>query len=183
MTADAAYDTVAFYDAESDRAARVVVAAGANRGAVSTRPPVPCSRSNDRASAGPRPSAMAEGGGIPSAGARGERGLSVQIDHRTGSASPNGRRAEDRSAPRVQRAESDDRARSARILPHRSLRGRRYGKVPQRAILQQRLSERWPPRERALPVASGAAAHGLIGSASHRRRAGGRGDRPVRGSG
>ena len=90
-------------------------------------------------SAGPRPSAVEEGGRIPSTGARGERGLSVQVDHRTGPASPNDRRAEDRSAPRVQRAESDDRARSARVLPHRSLRGRRYGRVPpSRAILQQR---------------------------------------------
>ena len=51
------------------------------------------------------------------------------------------RRAGDRSAPRVPRAESDDRARSARVLPHRSLRGRGYGKCPpQYAILQQRRS-------------------------------------------
>ena len=88
----------------------------------------PCSRSNNRASAGPRPSAVEEGGGIPSAGSRGERGLSVHIDHRTCSASPDGRRAAARSAPRVQRAEPDGRARSTRVPEHWSLSGGRLAR-------------------------------------------------------
>ena len=130
VTADAAYDTIAFYDVATDRGAQVVVPP-LRTASLSRR--CPRSRSRDRtigASAAPRPSAVKEGREISSTGSRGERGLSVQVDHRTWSASPNDRRAADRSAPRVQRAESDDRARSARVLPHRSLRGRRYGRVP-----------------------------------------------------
>ena len=73
------------------------------------------------ASAGSRPSAVEEGGGIPSTGACGERGLSVQIDHRTCSASPNARRSEDRGAPRLQRAESDDRAWPAGVVQYSSV--------------------------------------------------------------
>ena len=104
-------------------------AAGENRVAVSARPAVPCSRSDDPTRADTRLAAVEESLQIPSAGTRGERGLSVQVDQRTWSASPHGSRATDRGAPRVRRAESDDRTRSARVLPHRSVRARRSGRL------------------------------------------------------
>ncbi len=79
------------------------------------------SRSDDQTSEGTRPSTMEKGVRIPTAGARGERCLSVQIDHRRRSTSPDAGRAADRGAARVQRLESDDRARSAPVLSHSSL--------------------------------------------------------------
>ena len=75
VTADAAYDTVAFYNAASARGATVVVPP-AKTARVSRRQP--------RASARDRTinKVKRKGGGLPSAGPGGERLLSVQIDHR-----------------------------------------------------------------------------------------------------
>ena len=129
VTADTAYDTVAFYAAASARDARVVVPP-ARTASLSRHGPR--SRARDRtirrvqilgwrrwkkASRYPRQ-------------AREENVVfSVQVDQRTWSASPHGSRATDRGAPRVRRAESDDRTRSARVLPHRSVRARRSGRL------------------------------------------------------
>ena len=129
VTADTAYDTVAFYAAASARDARVVVPP-ARTASLSRHGPR--SRARDRtirrvqilgwrrwkkASRYPRQ-------------ARVENVVfSVQVDQRTWSASPHGSRATDRGAPRVRRAESDDRTRSARVLPHRSVRARRSGRL------------------------------------------------------
>ena len=101
VTADAAYDTVAFYEAAGVRGATVVVPP-AKTAKVSRRRPR--SRARDRTiknvkTLGRRQ--MEEGGRLPSAGARGECVLSVQIDYRGSASRPVSRRASGRDGGRV----------------------------------------------------------------------------------
>ena len=119
VTADAAYDTIAFYDAVGARGATVVVPPAETAGGVSAETTIERAGSDDHTSEDTRPSTMAKGVWIPTAGTRGECGLSVQVDHRRRSTSPDASRAADRGAARVQRLESDDRTRSAPVLQHR----------------------------------------------------------------
>ena len=81
VTADAAYDTVAFYEAASARHAQVVVPP-TRTAKVSRRGPRSSARDRtitDVETLGRR--AMAEGLGLPSAGPRGERLLPLQVHH------------------------------------------------------------------------------------------------------
>ena len=84
VTADAAYATIAVYEAAGARGAQVVVPPEEDRRRVSPTAAVPRSRSYRQAGAGDRAAAMEEGDGLPSAGVRGERLLPVQVDHRRG---------------------------------------------------------------------------------------------------
>ena len=108
VTADAAYDSIAFYDAAGARSAQVVV------------PPTKTarvSRRRPRSSARDRTIRMVKDIGrrqwkkafwLPSAGSRGERLLQVQIDHRHWPSSAHARRAKGRGAARMQHPQSDD---------------------------------------------------------------------------
>ena len=105
-------------------------AAAAGRLRVSPRIPVQCSRSHDHAGEGPWTATVEEGLGIPSAGPRGEHDLSVHIDHRRCTQRPDGSWAPDRGVARMPYLESDDRVRSARVLPYWALRCRSVGLLP-----------------------------------------------------
>ena len=94
VTADAAYDTIAFYEATCARGARVVVPP-AKTASVSRRRPRSGARDRTITRVKRLTSTMEEGVWIPTAGSRGERCLSLQIDHRRRSASPDARRAAD----------------------------------------------------------------------------------------
>ena len=82
VTADAAYDTVAFYEAASARHAQVVVPPTRTGERVTTRAALECTRPHDYRRGDAGAPAMEEGLGLPSAGARGERLLSLQVHHR-----------------------------------------------------------------------------------------------------
>ena len=81
VTADAAYDTIGFYDAAGARGARVVVpptkAASLSRRA----PPVPLSRPHYQAGERSWSATVEEGFRIPPPSPRGKRVLPVQVDH------------------------------------------------------------------------------------------------------
>ena len=121
VTADAAYDTIAFYATATARGATVVV------------PPsktVRVSRRRPRSSARDRTiKKMKKIGrrrwkkeaGYPSASPGGERLLPVQIDHRGWSSRSLPRWASDRGGHRVQHPESDDRDWSAGVVPYWSV--------------------------------------------------------------
>jgi hypothetical protein len=107
LTADAAYDTIAFYAVAAARGARVVV------------PPAKTpqcwdgdrargSRSDDSDGDGHRTTTVDEGIGLPSAGSRGERLLPLQVDLRGCSSSSQSKRAGGRDTRRMQGLESDD---------------------------------------------------------------------------
>ena len=72
VTADAAYDSIAFYDAAGARGAQVVVPPTNNGTCVPTATAVECSRSDDQEGEGHRTTAVEEGVWLPSAGSRGE---------------------------------------------------------------------------------------------------------------
>ena len=72
VTADAAYDTIAVYEAAGARGARVVVPPKRTAAVSRRRPRSRRSRSYRQADAGDRAAPVEEGGGLPSAGARGE---------------------------------------------------------------------------------------------------------------
>ena len=95
VTADAAYDTIAFYEAAWARGARVVVPPAKTGVGVSAETTVGCAGSDDHTSEATGTSTMEKGVWIPTAGSRGERCLSLHIDHRRRSASPDARRAAD----------------------------------------------------------------------------------------
>ena len=82
VTADAAYDSIAFYDAAGARGATVVVPPTKTAQGVSTETAVERSRSHDQEGEGDRTASVEEGVWLPSAGPRGERLLPVQVDHR-----------------------------------------------------------------------------------------------------
>ena len=82
VTADPAYDPRAFYGAAGARGARVVVPPTKDRVVVSTGRPIRCPRSDDQEGEGARPATVEEGVWLPSASARGECVLPVQVDRR-----------------------------------------------------------------------------------------------------
>ena len=121
VTADAAYDTVAFYEAAGMRDATVVVppsktAEGGSASAAGAR-----ARSHDHGREDARPAPLEAGGRLPSPGAGGECVLSVHIDSRGSASRPVPRRASGRVRGRVSRPEPDDRARSARVVQYWSV--------------------------------------------------------------
>ena len=108
VTADAAYDSIAFYDAAGARGAQVVVPPTKTARVSRRRPRSECSRSDDQDGEGHRTTAVEEGVWLPSAGSRGERLLQVQIDYRHWPSSAHARRAKGRGAARMQHPKSDD---------------------------------------------------------------------------
>ena len=123
VIADAAYDTVAFYDAASAQGATVVV------------PPAKTatvSRRNPRSSVRDRTINTVKRIGrcrwrsrtLPSASASRERVLPVQVHHRRCSSSPDTWWANGRSAARVQHTERDDRHGAPSLLRHRPMKQR-----------------------------------------------------------
>ena len=123
VTADAAYDTLAFYETANTRGTTVVV------------PPAKTaklSRRNPRSSArdgtirriskiGRRRWKMEEGGRLSSTGPRRERVLPVQVDSRRSTSKSDSRSASCRIGACVQRAQSNDRAWSTRVVRDRSV--------------------------------------------------------------
>ena len=116
VTADAAYDTVAFYEAAGMRDATVVVPPSKTARVSRRLAAVARARSHDHGRADARPAPLEEGGRLPSPGAGGECVLSVHIDSRGSASRPVPRRASGRVRGRVSRPEPDDRARSARVV-------------------------------------------------------------------
>ena len=103
VTADAAYETVAVYDAAEMRDATVVVPPSKTARVSRRRPRA---RARDRTitdvrTLGRRRWKLEEGGRLPSPGAGGECVLSVQIDYRGSAARPVPRRASGRVRGRV----------------------------------------------------------------------------------
>ena len=82
VTGDAAYDTIAFYEMAAGAGRDRCGAAEQDGTGVATETAVERSRSNDQEDEDDRPPSMEEGGWLSSAGPRGERLLSVQVDHR-----------------------------------------------------------------------------------------------------
>ena len=84
VTADPAYDTLAFYGAAGARGARVEGrgAADQDRVVVSTGHSIRCPRSDDQEGEGARTATVEEGVWLPSARARGECVLPVHVDRR-----------------------------------------------------------------------------------------------------
>ena len=127
VTADTAYDTVAFYDVAGARGATVVVPP-AKTARVSRRRPRSSARDrtiNKREEN--RMATVEEDVTVPSASASRERSLQVQVDHRRWSSSQDTRWANGRSAARVQHAECDDRHGPPSFLRHRSMKHRWLG--------------------------------------------------------
>ena len=87
VTADTAYDTIAFYDAASARGATVVVPPAKTARVSPTQAAVECSRSHDQRGEENRTATVEEEVTLPSASARRERILQVQVDHRRWSSS------------------------------------------------------------------------------------------------
>ena len=98
VTADAAYDTLAFYETANTRGTTVVV-----------------------------PPAMEEGGRLSSTGPRRERVLPVHVDSRRSTSTSDSRSASCRIGACVQRAQSNDRAWSTRVVRDRSVTNLRVG--------------------------------------------------------
>ena len=82
VTADPAYDTLAFYGAAGARGARGRGAADQDRVVVSTGRPIRCPRSDDQEGEGARTATVEEGVWVPSARARGACVLPVHVDRR-----------------------------------------------------------------------------------------------------
>ena len=122
VTGDAAYDTIAFYDAAGARSANVVVPP-TKASSVSRRGRRSIARDRTiRMVEGTRAATVETGGGLPAASSGRERLLPVQIDHRGWPSSPHSRRASGRGTPRAQPPESDDRPGQARVVRHRSVK-------------------------------------------------------------
>ena len=96
VTADAAYDTVAFYEAAEMRDATVVGSTVQDREGVSASAAVARARSHDHGREDARPAPLEAGGRLPAPGAGGECVLSVQIDSRGSASRPVPRRASGR---------------------------------------------------------------------------------------
>ena len=119
VTADAAYDSIAFYAAAGARGAQVVVPPTKTARVSRRRPRSSARRSDDQDGEGHRTTAVEEGVWLPSAGSRGERLLQVQIDHRHWPSSAHARRAKGRGAARMQHPKSDDGPWRARVVRYR----------------------------------------------------------------
>ena len=101
VTADAAYDTVAFYEAAGMRDATVVVPPSKTARVSRRRPRSRARESHDHGREDARPAPLEEGGRLPAPGAGGECVLSVQIDYRGSASRPVPRRASGRVRGRV----------------------------------------------------------------------------------
>ena len=126
VTADAAYDTVAFYEAAGARGATVVVPP-AKTARVSRRRLRSRSGPHDRHVEAPRTATVEEDVTLPSASASREHLLPVQDDHRRWSSSQDPRWASGRSAARMQHPECDDRHGPPSFLRYRAMRRRWLG--------------------------------------------------------
>ena len=118
VTADAAYDTVGFYEAADEYGQRVAIRTAVER-----------PRLHDRGGQGDGTATLEEDVGLPSAGPRGEHVLPVQVDHRRRPASAQSGRAGERGRPRVHHPQSDDGAWQASVVRHRSVRDPWFGTV------------------------------------------------------
>ena len=157
VTADAAYDTLAFYETRHDRRR----AAGEDSHAVPTQPAVERSRWDDQQDQQAWAPSMEEGGRLSSTGPRRERVLPVQVDARRSTSKSDSRSASCRIGACVQRAQSNDRAWSTRVVRDRSVTNLRVGALgasfdlrnnaPARARVQGRRPAPSPrvPRSRA----------------------------------
>ena len=127
VTADAAYDTLAFYETANTRGTTVVDAAGEDSHAVPTQPAVERSRWDDQKDQQDWAPSMEEGGRLSSTGPRRERVLPVQVDSRRSTSKSDSRSASCRIGACVQRAQSNDRAWSTRVVRDRSVTNLRVG--------------------------------------------------------
>ena len=128
VTADAAYDTLAFYETANTRGTTVVVPpAKTAKLAVPTQPAVERSRWDDQKDQQDWAPSMEEGGRLSSTGPRRERVLPVQVDSRRSTSKSGSRSASCRIGACVQRAQSNDRAWSTRVVRDRSVTNLRVG--------------------------------------------------------
>ena len=154
VTADAAYDTLAFYETANTRRHDRRRAAGEDSQAVPTQPAVERSRWDDQKDQQDWAPSMEEGGRLSSTGPRRERVLPVQVDARRSTSQSDSRSASCRIGACVQRAQSNDRAWSTRVVRDRSVTNLRVGALgasfdlrnnaPVRAQVPARV--RTPPR-------------------------------------
>ena len=101
VTADAADDTVAFYDAAGMRDATVVVPPSKTARVSRRRPRARARDRHDHGREDARPAPLEAGGRLPAPGAGGECVLSVHIDSRGSASRPVPRRASGRVRGRV----------------------------------------------------------------------------------
>ena len=101
VTADAAYETVAFYAAAEMRDATGVVPSSKTARVSRRRPRAARARSHDHGRADARPAPLEAGGRLPAPGAGGEGVLSAHIDSRGSAARQVPRRASGRVRGRV----------------------------------------------------------------------------------
>ena len=122
VTADAAYDTIAFYAAATARERNRRGPSEQGGTGVATETTVERSGSHDPEDEADRAPSVEGGGWVLSAGPRGERRLPVQVDHLGSPSRPSSRRATRRGAHRVPHLESDDRPGKARLVRHRPMK-------------------------------------------------------------
>ena len=127
VTADAAYDTLAFYETANTRGHDRRRAAGEDSQAVPTQPAVERSRWDDQKDQQDWTPSVEEGGRLSSTGPRRERVLPVQVDSRRSTSKSDSRSASCRIGACVQRAQSNDRAWSTRVVRDRSVTNLRVG--------------------------------------------------------
>ena len=129
VTADAAYDTVAFYEA-AERAPRAGGRAADQDGeGVAPRTTLEGPRSHDQRRGNARAARMAEGLGLPPAGPRRERLLPLQVHHWRWPSRSESRWSGGRGEPCLPRPESDDRAWQARVVRDQSVTSRGLGEL------------------------------------------------------
>ena len=121
VTADAASETIGFYEAAGVRGATGVVPP-TSTAHVSRHGPRSSARDRTPGGQGDRTAMLEADVGLPWAGPRGERVLPVHVDHWRRPSSVPSRRAEDCGRPRVQHPASDDWAWQANVVPHRSVK-------------------------------------------------------------
>ena len=145
VTADAAYDTVACYEAAGMRDAPVVVPPSKTAKGSSASAALARARSHDHGREDARPAPLEAGGRLPSPGAGGACVLAVPIDDRGPAARPVPRRASGRVRGRMSRPEPDARARSARVVQSWSVTCRWVGIVDgQFRVMHQRRNRMAP---------------------------------------
>ena len=93
VTADAASDTVAVYEASRARGATVVIPPARTGDRLWPRPAVARAGSDDHGGEAARPSPLEEGVRVPSSGSGGEHGLPLHVHHRRWSSRPEFSRA------------------------------------------------------------------------------------------
>ena len=155
VTADAAYDTIAFYESAGARGAQVVVPP-ATTATVSRRGPRSSARDRTITTVkeiGRR--RWKEGVWRSSAGPRGEHVLPVQVDLRGCPSGSESRRAASRGTRRVQRFESDDQPGKARLVRHREVKGLWVGTVASQFRSMHQRPDQQRPAQAPCGVRSG----------------------------